>query len=1258
MSSAGQVVGYVLGAVVGFFTGGTSYVALGAAIGGMIGSALDPPKGPHQYGPRLSDTSVQNASYGTPIPRIYGTVGLYGTVFWIENNQLHETKTTKKQGGKGGGGSKVTTYSYSVTCAILLCEGPIAGVRRIWAGSKLIYDAGDSSITGLLASGNIAQGITIYTGDETQTPNARMQMTLGANNVSAYRGKAYVVIEDFQLADYDNSLLGCPFKFEVMGAATYAQYSQPTYVLSGIFPPMYSYGPILGRVESAVFKYDHLGTTYTVTGHGDLVDTKASDLGTYPAWGHVGMLGNDSVDFDIVTHSGYEGWLTVGGGNLMYHYPTNTALPAGVWHMMAACVNPEGTLLYVFAHRQSDATNWLNIYDQSLGLVSQNQQSAYTFVINSGSFPAIAGTDQVIAIEAGGEYLWYASAYGGFVRIYPISSGTVGSILHSFAASTTPFMGPYGTHLTMAAADGLCWGAHDGGGMFVFSRLSVATPAQVALADIIEKECLSSGYLSSGDIDTTTIDAMVTGYKVTTNAAIRAALEALQGPYPFDVIQDGYNIKFVKRGLTSLVSVPYDDLGTSADNKENTQRITVVREMDSQLPRRVEITYFDASREYDPGEQAAERTSSTSTSLVRIEVPVVMTANEAAQCAETLIYLYHLERTTLNFSVPWRDPYNKLQPSDPITVVTPQATYFCRITEKNEESNRVINITAKLASVGIYSPTALGSASALSGLPISLCGPTIMDLLDIPTVSGYNDYPGVIVAARGAYTGWRGASIYRSDDGGATWLDEARVTTPGATVAVATSTLGAGATNAMDVAGILNVQILTGDFSTVSDLALFNGGNHFAYGAPGRWEIIGVKTVSLQGDGTCNLSNLLRGRYGSEWAMTTHQIGDKLVLLDATELSFAPCPVSILGSSRQWTALGYGDIDVAHNERAFTYAGTNMECLPPTYAKGYKNAGGDFVMEWVRRSRTDDSWRDYVDADIGDTPEAYQVEIYEGPSYATLKRTISGLTTPAATYTAAQQTTDFGAAQKYIYAKIYQVSTNVGAGYPLSSFIGNPRLITIQSLIHFDGAAGASIIDVTGNNITVNGSAAIIDTTGAFGGSCMQANQSSGYIRLPPILLSDTKWVIDFWFNPNALPAATYSGILQFGQAADGTGGFCVVVRYDGLPMCFFDYGVPMWGGGGNVSAGTWYHGFIQRSGDYLTMGHNGYTGSGGRLISNTSQFVPGVARAFDLGYANVTYIDPKQIRVDEFRAFVGQAPYPTSDNTAYAIPTAAFENP
>ena len=65
-----------------------------------------------------------------------------------------------------------------------------------------------------------------------------------------------------------------------------------------------------------------------------------------------------------------------------------------------------------------------------------------------------------------------------------------------------------------------------------------------------------------------------------------------------------------------------------------------------------------------------------------------------------------------------------------------------------------------------------------------------------------------------------------------------------------------------------------------------------------------------------------------------------------------------------------------------------------------------------------------ADALLGETSESYSIDIMSG---ATVKRTLTS-STPAVTYTAAQQTADFGAAQTTLTVNIYQVSGAVGRG--------------------------------------------------------------------------------------------------------------------------------------------------------------------------------------------------------------------------------------
>ena len=186
----------------------TSAVGIGASAGWLggvlVGNLLFGQKGQTQEGPRLSDLTVQSSTYGAPIPIVYGTMRFAGNVIW--STSLQETRHVQTEhGGKGGGGGSATqvTYTYSVSFAVGLCVGPVASVRRIWADTKLIYDASASNTQSVEQYPGV---IRIYTGTETQLPDSTMEMALGVGNVPAHRGMVYLVFTDLQLADFANRI--------------------------------------------------------------------------------------------------------------------------------------------------------------------------------------------------------------------------------------------------------------------------------------------------------------------------------------------------------------------------------------------------------------------------------------------------------------------------------------------------------------------------------------------------------------------------------------------------------------------------------------------------------------------------------------------------------------------------------------------------------------------------------------------------------------------------------------------------------------------------------------------------------------------------------------------------------------------------------------------------------------------------------------------------------------------------------------------
>jgi hypothetical protein len=197
----------VLGAVgagIGGFMGGSIGASIGWSIGAALGGLVDPPDAIKQQGPRLGDLKLQASSYGAPIPVVYGAVRVAGNVIWA--SEIRETATTTSEGGKGGPEVETTTYTYAVDVAISIGEGELVGVSRMWANNQLVANFST-------ANTDIAESVVFYSGTETQLPDPTMEAALGVGRVPAYRGQAYIVFENLQLADYGNRVPN--FEFEI-----------------------------------------------------------------------------------------------------------------------------------------------------------------------------------------------------------------------------------------------------------------------------------------------------------------------------------------------------------------------------------------------------------------------------------------------------------------------------------------------------------------------------------------------------------------------------------------------------------------------------------------------------------------------------------------------------------------------------------------------------------------------------------------------------------------------------------------------------------------------------------------------------------------------------------------------------------------------------------------------------------------------------------------------------------------------------------
>lgn len=1097
MSSVGQAVGGIVGGIVGFIAGGPSGALYGAQIGMTVGGIVDPPKGPVIRGPRLDDLSVQTATYGAFIPSLYGTAPVHGNVFWVQGDKLIEVKKVTDSGGKGGPTQTNETFEYFATFAVGLCRDEIDGIRRIWIGGQLWYDAGQDQTTivvsgdspttiagkaakliaNVIVSGDNAKAFTLYKGTETQLADPLMQADKGVANVPAYRGLAYIVFDRLPLADYSNSLMGAQVKVEIVKRATFAGalvdtgtiINEPAWhtTLASAGNPHDDYGFSNFIASAANYPWE----PYWVQKTGNKISSVQL---LYNGEGFVGPITNALNKLQYAFTRNNDRIIYYGSGGQFYYYDSGV----NCWLESLA----EGDKFVYAIRRISPSANYSLI---SLPYSEDNLSGAVSYrseiitltplvqkVVCTWNGDAIVVSDLAVSpnIISIAQYRENAVGVLDLVDNYSVAlvSPTTGMVSKAASVSGDNLVIIFNVTQTSAefvsinlvtktlnyervisgilisvtgpASAGIRVFGHVvyWGERLILSGYNFLTATwmlekissdTVPLSSIVSAECLKSKLLASADIDVTELTDSVRGYRISALGAIRAGLDPLRASWPFDVVQSGYKIKFKKRGSASVATITAGELDAHAAGDSPGVSITDSREMDLILSRKVGVKYLDTLREYDTNEQYAERLNTDAVNEMSIDLPIVFTADEAAGKAETLLYMYWLERYDVAIKLP--PSYAHLEPGDVITVNGTYATYSLRLTSVHHLPDGRLECQAKYNSASIYTPAAKGSEGASVGSTLTLSGPSAYQLLDIPMLRDVDNVAGFPVAMTGYLSGWPGGVLFRSEDASETWLDLVGFVSPGAVMGYASTTLGTHGGTVYDFASTLTVRLYQGTLASVTETQLFAAQNWFAYGVDSRWEIIAARTATLQADGSYILRDFLRGQLGTEWATGLHVNNDSFVRLNAADLEFVNVNASTIGSERNYRGITSGKALDSDSNRAFTYRGVNLECLSPVHATGNRHpTTADWALTWVRRSRFA-GWRDLVDATLGETTESYEVDIFSSSTYLTLKRTLTSAT-PDASYTSANQVTDFGANQATLYLKIYQLSSVVGRGYPLT----------------------------------------------------------------------------------------------------------------------------------------------------------------------------------------------------------------------------------
>lgn len=386
------------------------------------------------------------------------------------------------------------------------------------------------------------------------------------------------------------------------------------------------------------------------------------------------------------------------------------------------------------------------------------------------------------------------------------------------------------------------------------------------------------------------------------------------------------------------------------------------------VPSSLTLSYYEPARDYQTSQSRVSSPGAGRTARA-LTLPCSLSAGAAKVVAENLLLRGWALRDRLTVRLPFK--YLDVRPGDQFKLADAAGDW---IAEEVEVDRFVVSVTLRPAWARTGKRNADPGRSNVQ--PDVQAAPTRLALLDLSDPE--TSQPTLVLAAASPSGQWASVPI-EVDFGGAAVAS--RTAVGEAVLGQARTMLPAGQSSLIDTISALEVELANPDhwLESRDDAALTMGANLAAVGN----ELIQFGQAEALGEGRFRLSRLIRGRRGSEWAMTGHAIGEDFVVLDARSLKPIVMPAEMLGASCTITARGPGD---AANPPSVTRVanGESMRPLSPAHVQASRGSDGSLSITWIPRSRLAWGWFDEIEAPLDPSVQGFRLRVV-GPA-ATIER--------------------------------------------------------------------------------------------------------------------------------------------------------------------------------------------------------------------------------------------------------------------------------
>lgn len=587
-------------------------------------------------------------------------------------------------------------------------------------------------------------------------------------------------------------------------------------------------------------------------------------------------------------------------------------------------------------------------------------------------------------------------------------------------------------NIIFQAKDGLMYMINQQKAM-IYSAIEQITVSKVFLNEIIADQFSRVGLEEEFYDVSETQNIQVNGYLVGSQSSARANIETISNAYFFDVHESDGKLKAKLRGREVAATITSDEFIVENESSgEARSEFILKRFQEMSLPAEVQVNFTNLNGDYARGVQFKKMENTSSVEKVAINVPILLTDDEALHVAETSLYNVWIERETVSFST--NIDYYYLEPTDVIQVYDYEGKiHTLRIIKKDEGDNGVINwecvgdqrasyIRDSSAAVPEnQKPAEVQFIENVEVIPMNL--PLILDSMQ--DQSAY--YLGASAKGDGI---WNGSVTYKSYD-----RQNFSMLSEGYFDASQNSIYGIvqnplSDSDCFDFDNYSKIRVtLRNKKSELSSRTYDEILNYKVNYALIGQEVVQFIYADLVSPGVYDLYGFIRGMHGTEVKAKNHKQGEMFVLLDMNKINTVPDSLGSI-NSEFWLAgisIGKSGINLA-DQKKFANNGLTIMPLAP-YSFENKLLNGDFNLFWYRRARRNAGLINNIDVPLDEQSEQYVIEVFSDNTYSNVINTYTINNDTKFIYTTSMQNSDFGNTQSNIFVKIYQISSRIGKGF-------------------------------------------------------------------------------------------------------------------------------------------------------------------------------------------------------------------------------------